>query len=1280
MLKAMQQQFEHMNLMFGEIRDKLERQDTAIAKLQRGQQPIAPNVRGNQGSAVMGEEDGDGIDDFDDQATVDMRGRDNRRARRIDRDLGSIKLQIPSFQDKNDPEAYLEWEKKVELVFDCHNYSKEKKVKLAAVEFTDYAIIWWDQLVLSRRRNHERPINTWEEMKAIMRRRFVPSHYYRELHQRLQSLIHGSRSVEDYHKEMEIIMIRANIEEEREATMARFLHGLNQDIANVVDFQHYVELEDMVHMAMKVERQLKKKDDDPMPPLEDANDGVEYLVDGKLMVARRALNMQVKEDAEDFDDVFPNEVPNGLPPIRGIEHQIDFVPGATIPNRPAYRSNPEETKELQRQVEELLAKGYVRESMSPCAVPVLLVPKKDGTWRMSVDCCAINKITVKYRHPIPRLDDMLDELHGSCVFSKIDLKSGYYQIRIREGDEWKTAFKTKYGLYEWLVMPFGLSNARSTFMRLMNHVLRAFIGIEVDEEKVKAFKEWPTPKSVSEVRSFHGLASFYRRFVKDFSTLPVPLTEIVKKHVGFKWDSEQERAFNLIKEKLVSAPLLALPDFTKTFEIECDASGIGIRAVLMQEGRPIAYFSEKLSGAALNYPTYDKEMYALVRALETWQHYFLPKEFVIHTDHESLKHLKGYALISTLNAKLLGFEYIKELYVNDPNFANVFNACEKVTFAHGGGLMGHFGISKTLDVLKEHFFWPHMKRDVERICEKCITCKHAKSRVLPHGLYNPLAIPSEPWVDISMDFVLGLPRSKRGNDYVFVVDDRFSKMVHFIPCHKTDDATNIANLFFKEIVRLHGVPRSIVSDRDAKFLSHFWKTLWDLLPLPIDERASMDGKKKAEFVKQLHERTHQHIEKRTEQYTTQANKGHKQVVFQPGDWVWVHMRKERFPAQRRSKLLPTGDGPFQVVARINNNAYKLDLPGEDSRTNTFQERGNDENHQGNTIKTSSEPVGESVIISRTVLVEGACESVVGGGLLDVGDLIVGIVMSSCFGPREVCWMSVGGDWTLFNSKRFGNGVLEIRTMDNEDGGELFSFLVREEIDMVILDDGVKLFSPPRERRKPFKECPCERMSLVMRTIKGIPLKLQNTLTINGDSQRRWMLGDAFKMLDGSSLRGTPCSEHLTINPGRTFLKSGWPFYSWNVIKGKPRAIGRFRRRIFLMRCRIEVLEKAVDHWVGEEEIAHDRSLMRTSCKTEWVLDVARAVAQAGLPFVCKGSELWKGCFLRSLQGSSVHLMWFEVWKDQEHDFRGGIPVDGVRLPFLRRLFVQLLGSGSGPLE
>uniref|UniRef100_A0A2N9H063 RNA-directed DNA polymerase n=1 Tax=Fagus sylvatica TaxID=28930 RepID=A0A2N9H063_FAGSY len=929
-------------------------------------------------------------------------------------------MKIPSFQGKNDPEAYLEWEKKVELIFECHNYSEEKKVKLAVIEFTDYAIIWWDQLVMNRRRNHERAIETWEEMRAIMRRRFVPSHYYRDLYQKLQSLTQGYRSVDDYYKEMEIALIRANVEEDREATMARFLNGLNRDIANVVELQHYVELEDMVHMAMKVERQLKRKgtarytsvsnatwkskwdrndpaeakrkteppkgkdegtsnkpkvesqpsrnrdikcfkclgsghiasqcpnrqvmimrdngevmteskdDSDGMPELVDASDddGVVYPVTGESLVARRALNTHIKvDDAEqqrenifhtrchvnnkvcsmiidgesctnaastilveklnlptlkhsrpyklqwlndcgevrvdrqvlvtfsigkyldevlcdvvpmhaghillgrswqydrraihdgfknmysfveegktiklapltpsqvyedqlklksevahkrksekeieqerkseseneqkrkskkeieqkrksesenekkeressslnldetnqslpslavsllqEFEHVFPKEMPNELPPIKGIEHQFDFVPGAAIPNRPAYRSNLEETKELQRQVEDLMSKGYERESMSPCAVPVLLVPKKDGTWRMCVDCRAINNITVKYRHPIPRLDDMLDELHGSCVFTKIDLKSGYHQIRMKEGDEWKTAFKTKYGLYEWFVMPFGLTNALSTFMRLMNHVLRAFIGrfvvvyfddiliysnnleeyvmhvksvleilrkeklfanlkkctfctdklvflgfvvskrgIKVDEEKVKAIQEWPTPITISQVWSFHGLASFYRWFVRDFSSLASPLTEVIKKNVPFKWGKEQEKAFNLIKEKLTNAPLLVLPNFAKTFEIECDASGIGIGAVLMQEGRPVAYFSEKLSGAALNYPTYDKEIYALVRALENWQHYLWPKEFVIHTNHESLKHLKGQQRLNRRHAKWVEF-------------------------------------------------------------------------------------------------------------------------------------------------------------------------------------------------------------------------------------------------------------------------------------------------------------------------------------------------------------------------------------------------------------------------------------------------------------------------------------------------------------------------------------------------------------------------------------------------------------------------------------------------
>jgi hypothetical protein len=307
----------------------------------------------------------------------------------------------------------------------------------------------------------------------------------------------------------------------------------------------------------------------------------------------------------------------------------------------------------------LLDKGLVIESLSPCAVPIVLSPKKGGEWRMCTDSRAINKITIRYRFPLPRMDDLMDCLSGSNYFSKIELKRGYHQIRMREGDEWKTTFKTNIGLYEWLVMPFGLTNAPNTFMRLMNEVLKEFIGkfvivylddilvfsktkeehikhlnlvlkrlhdekllinlkkcffmkeeliylgfvisqegLKMDPEKIKAITDWPSPRNIYEVRSFHGLASFYRKFIRNFSGICAPILDIVKKEKRpFKWTVAVEKGFKLLKEKITEKPVLALPDFRKLFSVKCDASGHAIGGVLSQEDKPVAYFSENLNEA-----------------------------------------------------------------------------------------------------------------------------------------------------------------------------------------------------------------------------------------------------------------------------------------------------------------------------------------------------------------------------------------------------------------------------------------------------------------------------------------------------------------------------------------------------------------------------------------------------------------------------------------------------------------------------------------------------------
>ncbi|GKC86459.1 putative reverse transcriptase domain-containing protein [Tanacetum coccineum] len=345
---------------------------------------------------------------------------------------------------------------------------------------------------------------------------------------------------------------------------------------------------------------------------------------------------------QDFPDVFPEDL-LGLPQTRQVEFQIDLTPGAAPVARAPYRLTPSEMKELSEQLKELSDKGFIRPSSSPWGAPVLFVKKKDGSFRMCIDYRELNKLTVKNRYPLPRIDDLFDQLQGSSVYSKIDLRLGYHQLRVREEDILKPVFRTRYNHYEFQVMPFGLTNAPAVFMDLMNRVCKPYLdkfvivfiddiliylknkqeheehlklilellkkeelyvkfskcefwilnvqflghvidsqGIHVDPAKIESIKDWASIKSPTEIRQFLGLAGYYRRFIKGFLKIAKPMTKLTQKKVKFEWGDKQETVFQLLKQKLCSAPIMALPEGSEDFIVYCDASIKGLGVVLMQ--------------------------------------------------------------------------------------------------------------------------------------------------------------------------------------------------------------------------------------------------------------------------------------------------------------------------------------------------------------------------------------------------------------------------------------------------------------------------------------------------------------------------------------------------------------------------------------------------------------------------------------------------------------------------------------------------------------------------
>nr|GFC10293.1 retrotransposon protein, putative, Ty3-gypsy subclass [Tanacetum cinerariifolium] len=294
------------------------------------------------------------------------------------------------------------------------------------------------------------------------------------------------------------------------------------------------------------------------------------------------------------DRVFPGDLP-GLPPPRQVEFRIDLVPGAAPVAHAPYWLAPSEMKELAKQLQELSEKGFIRPSLSPWGAPVLFVKKKDGSFRMCIDYRELNKLTVKSRYSLPRIDDLFNQLQGSSVYSKNDLRTGYHQLRIREEDIPITAFRTRYGKEheehlktilellkrEQLYAKFSKCDFWLESVQFLRHVINSE-GVHVDPAKIAAIKNWATPTTPTEVRQFLGLAGYYQRFIEGFSLISKPLTKLTQKNKKFEWETEVEEAFQKLKQKLCCVPILALPKGSDDFVVYCDASLRGFGAILMQ--------------------------------------------------------------------------------------------------------------------------------------------------------------------------------------------------------------------------------------------------------------------------------------------------------------------------------------------------------------------------------------------------------------------------------------------------------------------------------------------------------------------------------------------------------------------------------------------------------------------------------------------------------------------------------------------------------------------------
>ncbi|TPX47565.1 hypothetical protein SeLEV6574_g02595, partial [Synchytrium endobioticum] len=643
----------------------------------------------------------------------------------------------------------------------------------------------------------------------------------------------------------------------------------------------------------------------------------------------------------DYADVFSTNTNfSALPPHRGdLDCTLTIKPGASLPKvRPIYRLSHLESQELRRYIDDMLNLGLIRQSISPFASPIFFVPKPGGDGlRPCVDYRDLNERLIKDAYPLPLIDSLVDFLSTAKVFSKIDLRSAYHQIRIAEGQEGLTSFRCQFGQYEYKVMPFGLANAPSIFMRFINtlfaDILNIYLIVYLDDilvfshtvtdhdhhlkdvlerlrrnkltaklekcefykttiefcgfrisngsvmmsaTKIHAVSNWEAPKDIKALQSFLGFLNFYRRFIKDFSKIALPLTTLSKKDQPYLWSKECNQAFSSLKKFVTASPVLRIPDSSQPFIIDTDASDFALGAVLSQKDdetgklRPCAFRSEKLSGSELNYSINDKELLSIIKALQSWRHYVLgAPEITIRSDHKNLlyftkkqhlspRHARWAMILSEFTFKIQHIpgnanscaDALSRLPQHQPSSAEQELRLDRVLLStivvqdhelqediiaarHDAPAAGHFGMKKTLANIKRDFHWHGMRKMVKDHIHRCHTCQINKiPKHHPYGLLNPLPVPDRRWSDISMDFIVGMPiASQNKYDSILVVVDRLTKMSHFMPCHSTTSAQQLAQLFLDNIFKYHGLPANIVSDRGGQFISSFWRHLCQLLDI-----------------------------------------------------------------------------------------------------------------------------------------------------------------------------------------------------------------------------------------------------------------------------------------------------------------------------------------------------------------------------------------------------------------------------------------------------------------